>query len=71
MSSKSLQSPTARAFHRYVSQEFEKVDGLLRLPWVQELMAEQDTSSVMTAGAMVSEDSLLPRDHMVSTGLLS
>lgn len=60
-----LSSPTARGFHRYTSREYEKFEGVLSLDWVQSLLQEQDTSSVMTAGAMVSEDSLLPKDHMV------
>ena len=60
-----LGSPRVGSFHRYTSREYEKYEGVLRLDWVQKLVQEQDTSSVMTAGAMVSEDSLLPKDHMV------
>lgn len=55
----------ARGFTRYTSREFQKVDGVLTLEWVQGLLAQQDTSSVITAGAMVSKDSKLPVDHMV------
>ena len=55
----------ARGFHRYTSKKYEKVGGVLEVEWVQSLMRQKDTSSVLTAGAMVSKDSLLPIDHMV------
>lgn len=55
----------ARGFHRYTSKKYEKVGGVLEVEWVQDLMRQKDTSSVLTAGAMVSKDSLLPIDHMV------
>ena len=55
----------ARGFHRYTSKKYEKVGGVLQVEWVQSLMRQKDTSSVLTAGAMVSKDSLLPIDHMV------
>ncbi len=55
----------ARGFHRYTSKKYEKVGGVLEFEWVQSLMQQKDTSSVLTAGAMVSKDSLLPIDHMV------
>ena len=55
----------ARGFVRYTSKKYEKIGGVLELEWVQALMRQDDTSSVLTAGAMVSKDSLLPIDHMV------
>lgn len=55
-----------RGFHRYTSRKYEKIGGVLELPWVQDLLKQEDTSSVLTAGAMVSKDSLLPADHMVT-----
>ena len=55
----------ARGFPRYTSREYQKVDGVLTMDWVQALLAQEDTSSVITAGAMVSKDSKLPIDHMV------
>lgn len=59
----------ARGFTRYTSREYQKVDGVLSMEWVQGLLAQQDTSSVITAGAMVSKDSKLPADHMFTAFL--
>jgi hypothetical protein len=45
-----------------------QVHQVAELPWVQELASEAGMREVLTAGAMISEDSKLPDDHMV--GLL-
>ena len=60
-----------RGFHRYTSKKYEKIGGVLEVEWVQNLMRQKDTSSVLTAGAMVSKDSLLPIDHMVRSSMRS
>ena len=59
----------ARGFHRYTSKKYEKINGVLDVEWVKALLQQEDTSSVLTAGAMVSKDSLLPADHMVGLSL--
>ena len=60
-----LTSPRASRLHRYSSKTFDDMEGVLALEWVQQLMSKDDTSSVITAGAMVAADSKLPADHMV------
>ena len=61
----------SRKLHRYTSKEwrdrtsFLEMEGILSMAWVKELLDREDTSSVITAGALVAPDSRLPPDHMV------
>ena len=41
--------------------------GLLSLGWARDIAHEPATVPVLTAGALVSSDSELPPDHLVST----
>lgn len=59
-------SPRASQLHRYTSARFKMHQGLLALDWVQQILERDDTSSVVTAGALAANDSKLPIDHMVS-----
>lgn len=58
-------SPKRAPLHRYSSGKFKNMEGLLTVDWVLAMLDKDDTSSVITAGAMVAEDSKLPADHMV------